>query len=765
MIRRPVRAALFASLFAAACGGTAPPAGQSVDVQTAPADADVVPGGTLQFSAQVSGTLETSVTWEVEEAGGGTIDATGLYTAPAVEGTFHVRASSVVASVPKGRSVVRVKRRTPEPVVGVEVTPGAVNVPVGGSATFAAAVTGAANLAVTWSVQEGSACGSVSSAGVYSAPGIASTCHVVATSAADSTKSGSATVTVTATPVVTVSVSPASPSVVAGGTVTFVAIVSGTTAGQSTAVTWSVPAGAGSIGATSGVYVAPATPGTYVVTATSAAAPARSGTATVTITPAPAPAPTISSFTATPASIASGGSSTLAWSVSGATSISIDQGVGTVTGATRSVSPSATTTYTLTARNASGSTTASATVTVTPAPAPAPTISSFTATPASIASGGSSTLAWSVSGATNVSIDQGVGTVTGTTRSVSPSATTTYTLTATNASGSSTATASVTVTGTGAIGTCNSAATQFFPPGAPWNRAIDGASLDPESGTIIGYLAANHTSSARFQITFDFNILYADASTPHRAFTRTGEFYSPDCDPAPAPVPAAGRLESESNYACAGDGDCHLTVVDYSSCRLHELWRANLVGGTSTGTFTSGCQAIWDLSSVPPATGRGDFCTSADAAGLPIVPLVFSADEVASGTIDHAIRFILPNALIRSNIYVRPGTHSTGATSGGSSAPPYATRVRLKATKDISGLSAGAQVIARALKKYGMFLADGGNITFTAATDALTTHKWSAVGVDASSLRSLSWNDFEVVDLGSRIDWGSGSCSRTPITQ
>jgi serine/threonine-protein kinase len=231
------------------------------------------------------------------------------------------------------------------------------------------------------------------------------------------------------------------------------------------------------------------------------------------------------------------------------------------------------------------------------------------------------------------------------------------------------------------------------------------------------------------------------------------------------PVPAVGRLEGESDYACASDGDCHLTVVDRSTCRLHELWRASLAGGTSTGTFTSGCQAIWDLSAVPPATGRGDFCTSADAAGLPIVPLLFTADEVASGAIDHAIRFVLPNSLIRAHVFVRPGTHSTRATTGGASAPPYSARLRLKASKDLSGLGAGARVIAQALKKYGMFLADGGNVTFTAATDALTTHKWIEVGVDPASLKGLSWNDFEVVDLGGRIDWNSGSCSRTPIAR
>jgi serine/threonine-protein kinase len=129
---------------------------------------------------------------------------------------------------------------------------------------------------------------------------------------------------------------------------------------------------------------------------------------------------------------------------------------------------------------------------------------------------------------------------------------------------------------------------------------------------------------------------------------------------------------------------------------------------------------------------------------------------------------VLPNSLIRAHGFVRPGTHSTGATTGGATAPPYAARVRLKASKDLSGFSPGAQVVARALKKYGMILADGGNVTFTAATDDLTTHKWQEVGLGSQSLKGatgLAWSDFEVVELGPRIDWRSGDCARTPLAQ
>jgi hypothetical protein len=159
-------------------------------------------------------------------------------------------------------------------------------------------------------------------------------------------------------------------------------------------------------------------------------------------------APTITSFTASAATINSGASSTLTWSVTGATSIAIAPGTFTSTAASGSttVSPTETTTYTLTATNATGSVTATATVTVNPAPAK-PTISTFTASPTSIASGASSTLSWATSGATSIAITPGTFTSAAASGSttVSPTATTTYTLTATNATGSTTATATITV--------------------------------------------------------------------------------------------------------------------------------------------------------------------------------------------------------------------------------------------------------------------------------------------------------------------------------
>jgi serine/threonine-protein kinase len=168
---------------------------------------------------------------------------------------------------------------------------------------------------------------------------------------------------------------------------------------------------------------------------------------------------------------------------------------------------------------------------------------------------------------------------------------------------------------------------------------------------------------------------------------------------------------------------------------------------------------------VYPETGRGDFCTSADAAGLPIAPLLFSADEIAAGEIKHAIRFILPNDRIRELMFVRPGTHSTRATGGADDAPPYAARLRMKADADLSGLNEASQVVARALQRYGMILADAGNLTFTAKSDRFDEHTWEEVGFGPHDLKGIPWSDFEVVDGGEPIDWDSGSCERTAISE
>ncbi len=302
MIRLTTVSLALASLLIAACGGSSPgsssdtnpaPAGQTVVVATAPVETSVVPGTSVRFTAQVTGTADTTVKWSVDEAGGGTIDSAGVYTAPANEGTYHVTAeqgspataaASPTTSASKksaGKSVVHVSKTAES--VAVTVNPGTATVPAGGSATFAAAVTGATNLSVAWTVREGSGCGSVSADGVYTAPGSGATCTVMATSTADTTRVGSAVVTVTPPPAsaVAVSINPTTVTLDACKAQVFTASVANST---NTAVTWTITeAGGGTV--TAGSYVAPTAAGTYHVVAASQADPTKTAQATITVGP------------------------------------------------------------------------------------------------------------------------------------------------------------------------------------------------------------------------------------------------------------------------------------------------------------------------------------------------------------------------------------------------------------------------------------------------------------------------------------------------
>jgi peptidoglycan/xylan/chitin deacetylase (PgdA/CDA1 family) len=227
--------------------------------------------------------------------------------------------------------------------------------------------------------------------------------------------------------------------------------------GNSSKLTWTsqnataatIDNGIGSVGANGSTTVTQLQTTTFNGVFTNGGNGTTSCATTLTVTPVPTPKPIINSFSATPSSIALGSSTQLAWDVTGASSTSINNGVGIVTGTSTTVSPTQTITYVLTATNPGGSVTATATVTVVqplPPPPPAkPVIVSFGANPTSIAQGSSTVLSWSVTGASSTSIDNNVGTVTGSSVSVSPAQTTTYTLTATNPGGSVATTTTVTV--------------------------------------------------------------------------------------------------------------------------------------------------------------------------------------------------------------------------------------------------------------------------------------------------------------------------------
>jgi hypothetical protein len=286
------------------------------------------------------------------------------------------------------------------------------------------------------------------------------------------------------------------------------------------------------------------------------------------------------------------------------------------------------------------------------------------------------------------------------------------------------------------------------PADSVWRENISSAHVHPESAIVISWLeGVGGWGSGTMRIDFSIEVLHADGAAPFLDFTPTGDFYDPDCDHVPVPVPAGGALEGEDSYECFSDGDCHLLVVYDSSKMLYEMWRADIVGSQ----FNGGCLAVWDLDLLYPADGRGEQCTSADAAGFPIAPLLISPDEVASGEIDHALRFILPNSRMRSGVYVRPASHA-GGPSGTAMAVPYGARLRLRADYPLESLpNEAARTIARAMQTYGLVLADGGTIALTAQSDRFTTAKWAGLAIDSYSLADLTVTDFVMIDTGPTI--------------
>jgi serine/threonine-protein kinase len=296
----------------------------------------------------------------------------------------------------------------------------------------------------------------------------------------------------------------------------------------------------------------------------------------------------------------------------------------------------------------------------------------------------------------------------------------------------------------------------YFSESMFFNQDVSGEPAAATTDQITGSLraAGGWGNNDRMTIDFSFSVLSADEATPMRTFTPNEHFLLPDCDMTSVPVPIAGHVEGEYSYKCESDGDCHLIVNDERAGKLYEMWRADI---KSSLLFEGGCLAVWDTTKHYDDTLRGDQCTSADAAGLPIAPLLFSADEVAAGEIDHAIRFIVPNDRVRQG-FVRPATHGA-YTAGMIGAPYYGVHLRLRADYPLETLPGeGARVVARALQKFGMYHADGGEYALTAQSDRYTTAKWSGL-LGAQDLIGLSVEDFDVIDHGEGFQL-SNDCMR-----
>jgi len=314
-----------------------------------------------------------------------------------------------------------------------------------------------------------------------------------------------------------------------------------------------------------------------------------------------------------------------------------------------------------------------------------------------------------------------------------------------------------------------------FSPSAVWHQDISSVALHPNSSAMIATLTAlgGWGNTNRFQIDFSLHY-YPDAPGdapvyPVVEHADWGTYYLPDCEPLGTlvPVPADAAFEGESGLSCDNTaGDCHLLVRQGDL--LYELYAANL----GDQVIEAACLAVWQLNAVYPPEGRGEHCTSADAAGFPIAPLLVHPDAVAErmdqsdSDLGHAIRFILPNARMASDpalggvsgrLYVRPASHA-GAPSGPSGSVPYGARLRLKPDFDMSGYDSAARVILRTMQRYGIVLADGGNIALTFVSDRHSQTSWAALGIGphlfwngANGATPVQVEHFEVIDTGERM--------------
>jgi hypothetical protein len=267
-----------------------------------------------------------------------------------------------------------------------------------------------------------------------------------------------------------------------------------------------------------------------------------------------------------------------------------------------------------------------------------------------------------------------------------------------------------------------------FPASSPWNRRVDRLPVAAGSARLVASIGLDDHVHADFgsgtydgsPIGIPYNVVSSRQATSRVAFE-----YAEESDRGPYPIPPHPRIE--------GGSDQHILIVDKDACRLYELGGAR----RSAAGWQAWAGAIWSLRSNEL---RPETWTSADAAGLPILPGLARYDEVARGSIAHALRFTVERT---RRAYVWPARHhASDATDP--SLPPMGLRLRLKASFDTSSFPKQARVVLEALKRYGMLLADNGADWFVSG---VPDPRWS--NDDLRTLHRVTGKDFEVVDASS----------------
>jgi hypothetical protein len=286
---------------------------------------------------------------------------------------------------------------------------------------------------------------------------------------------------------------------------------------------------------------------------------------------------------------------------------------------------------------------------------------------------------------------------------------------------------------------------EVFPRNNIWNIRVDGLPLDERSATYVATIGRDAPVHPDFGSgdyppgsgsPIGIPWIGVPASQPR---VPVAFLYAEESDPGPYPIPGDPPIEGGPD----ADGDRHVLVVDRDRCRLYELFYAF---PEDDGSWRADSGAVFDLGS---NALRPETWTSADAAGLPILPGLVRFEEVAAGEIRHALRFTAPQT---RRAFVWPARHFASSLTG-SRYPPMGQRFRLRADFDVSGFSPRNRVILTALKRYGMMLADNGSAWFLSG---VPDERWD--NDQLRELRQVRGADFEAVDVSSLlVDPDSGA--------
>ena len=290
----------------------------------------------------------------------------------------------------------------------------------------------------------------------------------------------------------------------------------------------------------------------------------------------------------------------------------------------------------------------------------------------------------------------------------------------------------------------------LFPADSIWNTRVDELAVDASSSTWVATIGAN----TRLHPDFGSGVWPPGSDSPigipydsvpgSQTPVPVSFLYDDESDPGPYPVPPDASIEGGPSSG----GDRHVLVLERDSCTLYELFDAWPIAGGAE--WSAGSGAVFSLGShaLRPAGW-----TSADAAGLPILPGLVRYDEVVAGRIEHALRFTAPQT---RKAYVWPARHHASDLTG-EQYPPMGQRFRLRADHDLSGFSQPVRVILQALKEYGMMLADNGSAWYISG---VPDERWD--NDQLAELRSVTGADFEAVDVSSLMVEADSGLARPP---